>query len=306
MVGLFLLIGFGVIATMIVLFGRVGQGMQDNYPIIVRFPNASGLVKGSDVLLSGARIGVVTQAPTLAGTNYEVEVEISLRSAVQVPRNSIFQIRSSGMLGDSYVDVVPPAQFQPSDFAKPGETIPGQRTGGLDDLTNKGSQLMDTLNSETLKKVSAALDEIKVATTNLNEKLLSEKNLKNVEDTFANLKTTSEQFSKTAHSLDLVVNRTEQVVDSAKGTMKTIDGAAGDLRLTLGDFRKTSESARSLLNKATAGDGPLGMLVSDRKTADDLKALIANLRRSGVLWYKDRPEEAPERPAKPTPAPKKR
>jgi hypothetical protein len=29
------------------------------------------------------------------------------------------------------------------------------------------------------------------------------------------------------------------------------------------------------------------MLLNDRQTANDIKALIANLRRHGVLWYKD-------------------
>lgn len=305
-VGLFLLIGFGVIAAMIVTFGRLGQGMEERYPLRVRFPNASGLVKGSTVLLAGAQIGVVAQAPSLTGENYEVEVGLLVRDTVRVPRTSTFQIRSSGMLGDSYVDVVPPTVFSPADFAESGELITGLRTGGLDELTSKGSQMMDTLNSDVLKKVSEALDEIKITTANLNEKLLSEKNLKNVEDTFANLKTTTEDFSKTARSFDLMVSRTQEVVDSAKGTMKTIDGAAGDLRLALGDFRKTSESARSLLNKAATGDGALGTLVSDKKTADDLKALIANMRRSGVLWYKNRPLGEPERPSTPAPGPRRR
>src|SRR5882757_2468408 len=96
-VGLFLLIGFGVIATMIVTFGRLGQGMEDRYPVRVRFPNASGLVKGSSVLLSGAQIGVVSHAPQLTGERYEVEVGLLLRQAVKVPRTSTFRIRSSGM-----------------------------------------------------------------------------------------------------------------------------------------------------------------------------------------------------------------
>ncbi len=305
-VGLFLLIGFGVIAAMIVTFGRLGQGMDERYPLRVRFPNASGLVKGSTVLLAGAQIGVVAQAPNLTGENYEVEVPLLIREVVKVPRTSRFQIRSSGMLGDSYVDVVPPTNYSPADFAQPNELITGQRTGGLDELTSKGSEMMDTLNQDVLKKVSEALDEIKVTTANLNEKLLSEKNLKNVEDTFVNLKQTSEDFSKTARSLDAMVVRTQEVVDSAKGTMKTIDGAAGDLRLTLGDFRKTSVSARSLLEKASSGQGPIGTLVSDKKAAEDLKALISNLRRSGVLWYKNRGVEEPVRPATPLPGPRRR
>ena len=304
-VGLFLLIGFGVIAVMIVTFGRLGKGMEERYPLRVRFPNANGLVKGSSVLLSGAPIGLVSHAPQLTpGGNYEVEVGLLIRSAVKVPRTSIFQIRSSGMLGDAYVDVVPPAQFTPADFAEENELIAGQRTGGFDELTSKGSQVMDTLNSDVLKKVSATLEEIKTTTANLNEKLLSEKNLKNVEETFANLKTTSQDFSKTARDLDLMVNHAQEVVESAKGTMKTVDGAAGDLRLALSDFRKTSESARSLMNKAATGDGALGTLISDKQTAEDLRVFVANLRRSGVLWYKNRPISEPE--ATPTPRPKRR
>jgi len=255
--------------------------------------------------LSGANIGDVSQAPTLTGENYEVEVGLSIRKAVKVPRTAIFQIRSAGMLGDAYVDVVPPGEFTPGDFAEPNELITGKRTGGFDDLTSKGTQVMDTLNRDVLKKVSATLDEIKTTTSTLNEKLLSDKNLSNVEDTFANLKTTSGELTKTTHDLDLMVNRAQEVVDSAKGTMKTIDSAAGDLRLTLGDFRKTSESARTLVTKATTGEGALGTLISDKQTAEDLKALISNMRRSGVLWYKNKPVTGPE--ATPPPAtPKKR
>lgn len=305
-VGLFLLIGFGVIAMMIVTFGRLGKGMENAYTLRVRFPNASGLIKGSNVLLSGAQIGVVSHAPSLTGEKYEVEVGLLVRGSVKIPRTSVFQIRSSGMLGDSYVDVVPPATFAESDFANADELITGQRTGGFDELTSKGTEVMDTLNREVLKKVSESLDEIKDITASLNDKLLSEKNLQNLEDTFANLKKTTEEFSKTARDLDQMVNKTEEVVSSAKTTMKTIDGAASELKLTLGDFRKTSESARSLLGKATNGEGALGTLVSDKKTAEDLKSLIANMRRSGVLWYKNRPIEESDDNAKPTPVPKRR
>src|SRR6202044_391409 len=133
-VGMFLLIGFGVVAGLVVTFGSAGRGLEKFYPVRVRFPNASGLVKGSDVLLSGARIGVVTKPPTLAGANYEVEGELSIRDVVHIPRSATFQIRSNGMLGDSYVDVVVPVDFDPKDLAQPGELITGKRTGGLDEL----------------------------------------------------------------------------------------------------------------------------------------------------------------------------
>ncbi|MEP6670441.1 MAG: MlaD family protein [Chthoniobacter sp.] len=305
-VGLFLLAGFGVIAALVVTFGRAGQGLEKFYPIRVRFPNASGLVKGSDVLLSGARIGVTTKAPALTGEIYEVEVELSIRDSVHIPRKATFQIRSNGMLGDSYVDVVVPPDFDPKDMAQPNELITGQRTGGLDELTSKGSQMMDTLNTEILRKLSAELDEIKTATASINQELLNKKNLDNLEDTLVNLKSATENFSKASKDLDLMVIKTQEAVDSAKVTLKTVDGAAGELRLGIGDFRKVADSARSLLNKANSGEGTLGLLLADKQTADNLKALIGNMRRSGVLFYKDRPLPAEEPAAVPTPRPKRR
>jgi len=309
-VGLFLLIGFGVIASMVVIFGRVGQGFQKMYSLTVEFPNASGLVKGSDVMLSGARIGVAKRAPALIGDHYRVVVELSLKDTVLIPRGSVFQIRSNGMLGDSYVDVTPPALFTPDDFARPGEHITGERAEGLDDLTKKGGQMIDTLNDQVLKKVSDELDEIKIATKNINSELLSRQNLKNLEETLTNLKGASAQFSEASQKFDIVVTKVSEVVDSAKGTLKIVDLAVTDLRPAIADARKmtgsatkTVDAARSLVEKATAGDGPLGTLVSDGQTAENLRALISNLRHSGVLFYKDRPAPRSETPA---PEPPKR
>lgn len=307
-VGLFMLIGLGVVAAMVLIFGRVAQGGQSYYTLTVEFPNANGLVKGSYVLLSGARIGDVAEAPRLVDADYTVAVDLTIHQDIKIPRDSIFQIRSSGMLGDSYIDVVPPKEFAAGDFAKPGETIRGKRVPGLDDLTAKGGTMIDTINAEILKKVSAELDEIKIATASINTQLLNEKNLKNLEEAFANLKTATDNFAEASKKLDAVVAKVDDVAKLAEDTMKSADSAMGDVKLTLAEFRTTAEtstktigSAQLLIDKAMHGDGPLGMLISDKQTAADLKALIANLRRSGVLWYKDRPI-----PPAATPAPKRR
>lgn len=300
-VGLFLIIGFGVVAGMVLLFGRVGQGFKKLYPITVEFPNAGGLVKGCDVLLSGARVGTVVELPRLTGKAFAVSVPMRINESVQIPRASTFLIRTNGMLGDAYVDVVPPVVFDPADVILPGDTIAGSRAGGLDELTAKGGKMMDTLNEEVLRKINMELDEIQIATRNINAKLLSDENLKNLQETFANLKATSAGFATTSKNLDAVVAKTGEAVDSAKGTLKTVDGAAGDVRLAIADIRKMTDSANALVKKATNGDGTLGTLISDKEAAEDLKALISNLRRSGVLFYKNRPDNAPAPAATPPP-----
>lgn len=301
-VGLFLFIGFVFIATMVVLFGRVGLGAKGTYQIVVEFPNASGLVRGSDVLLSGARIGNVAEMPKLIGDSFYVAVPLNIKEDVKIPAQCSFVVGSSGLLGDRFVDVRLDSGFDPKKTLEPNTRIPGTPPGGgLNELTNKGGEVMDQLTKE-LEKVSLML-------TRINEGVLHEGNLKNLEATFANLKVMSENFKNTTAELDTMMQKLGGTLDAAQGTMKTADGAAGDLRLAISDLRKmadtatkTVDSTRLLVKKAGDGDGALGALINDEKLANDLRALVANLRRSGVLFYKDRPLPT----ATPAPAPPQR
>ncbi len=303
-VGLFVLIGFCFIAAMVVTFGKMGQKFSKYYTLTVEFPNAGGLVKDSDVLLSGTRIGYVAQVPRLTGHSYAALATINIRDDVKIPKKSTFLVGSSGLMGDRYVDVIPQSNFDPADLAQPGDVILGTRASGLDDVTAKGAVVMDQLNAELLS--------IQKITERLNENLLGEKNLKNLEETFANLKTTSANFSEGSQKLTPLLADAQGVVEGAKGTMKTVDGAAGDLRGAIAEFKKTAETAtktidsakglvesgKGLLKKAGEGQGALGTLMSDRETAENLRAFLFNLRRSGPIFYKDR--------AVPTPVPSER
>ena len=111
LVGLFLLIGFGCIGAMVLIFGKVGGGMQHYYAVTVEFPNASGLIKGSDVLLSGAHIGHIAEPPQLVTGSFRVEAKLEIKDEVKIPRAAKFLVGSSGLLGDRFVDVQLPPGF---------------------------------------------------------------------------------------------------------------------------------------------------------------------------------------------------
>jgi len=55
----------------------------------------------------------------------------------------------------------------------------------------------------------------------------------------------------------------------------------------LGDARKTVQSASQVFRDAREGKGLLPALLTDRELANDLRALVANLRAHGVLFYRD-------------------
>ena len=52
-VGAFVFLGLVMLGALVVQFGRVGEGFKTYYAVNVRFADASGLLKGSDVLLAG-------------------------------------------------------------------------------------------------------------------------------------------------------------------------------------------------------------------------------------------------------------
>ncbi len=68
LVGLFLFIGLLICGILIVQFGRFQDRFQNKYEITLNFPDATGIQKGSDVKLGGAKVGVVSEKPVLNKT----------------------------------------------------------------------------------------------------------------------------------------------------------------------------------------------------------------------------------------------
>src|ERR1700748_3404420 len=143
-VGIFVAIGLAMIAGFVVKFGRVGEGFKTYYDLTVRFKDASGLLKGSDVLLSGAKIGRVSGGPRLLRESEGVAVPLRIYEYVKLPKGSQFTVGSSGLLGDRFVNVITP-NGPPKEYIPKNAMLDGERPSGMDDLTHAGSQLIEEL-----------------------------------------------------------------------------------------------------------------------------------------------------------------
>jgi len=302
--GIFVLIGLVFIAMMAFKFGRLGQGLfQQYYSLTVTFPSADGLIKNSDVQLAGARIGYVAEKPVIAPGGSGVTLPLKILDGVKIPRDTTFEVGSSGLLGDKFVDIAPKpgfdaAKFDPTDphqALAPGEVVAGSPPGGLLGALEgpKGEAVLDKLTVE-LAKLTEVTDKI-------DNRILTPGNEQNITDTFTNLKGASEHFDVASKDLDSVVQNAKGAIDSAKVTLGTVNAAAVDVRTAITDAEKALESAQTLLAKAQTGQGPVAVLLNDRQISEDLKAFVANLREHGVLFYKNK-TGSPASPA-PPPAP---
>jgi phospholipid/cholesterol/gamma-HCH transport system substrate-binding protein len=182
-VGIFLLLGIGLICTLIIIFGEMPDLFRPTYMLTVKFPDASGLLKGSDVYLAGAVIGKVTTDPHYIPDSGKVEVNLKIDKDVGIREDATYEIGSSGLLGDRFV-VVKPHEYasgeEKAPFVKDGEVIEGVTETGLEDIMSSSKPLIDRANH-----IAAQLDDM---ITRLNTDVLSGTSTDDLKETIATLR----------------------------------------------------------------------------------------------------------------------
>src|SRR5213596_2161736 len=278
-VGIFVFVGLAMLGALLVQFGRLGEGFKTYYPLTVRFTNASGLLRGSDVLLAGARIGKVAGGPRLVREGDGVAVPLKIYDYVKVPEGTKFSVGSSGLLGGRFVVVTPPPG-QPKAYLPPNAYIDGTRETGIDDLTREGGALVSDLRG--------AVQKIDTTVNRLNQDTLSSANMENLKSSMEHLNQATGALAESSKKLD-------GVIEQADSTMASTKKAADNLQNAIGD-------ARTALRSATQGKGLVAALLNDQQLANDLHALITNLRAHGVLFYRDTAQTQPKPPQQTKPA----
>jgi phospholipid/cholesterol/gamma-HCH transport system substrate-binding protein len=263
-VGIFVFVGLAMLGALLVQFGRLGEGFKTYYTITVRFSDASGLLKGTDVLLAGARIGKVADGPKLVREGGGVAVPLKIYDYIKIPEAAKFTVGSSGLLGDRFVNVAIPSGPQKA-YLPPNADIKGARETGIDDLTRSGGALVNDLRG-TVQKIDTTV-------TRLNEDTLSPANMENLKASMEHLNQATGALAESSKKLDGVIEQADTAMTSAKR-------AADGLQNAISDTRK-------VLRSATQGKGLVATLLNDQQLANDLHALVSNLRAHGVLFYRD-------------------
>ncbi len=85
-------------------------GASGEMTLSASFRSIDGVSVGSDVRLAGVDIGTVS-AMSLNSQTFRADAVLSIDSAVPIPNDSSAVIASEGLLGGSYVDIVPGGSF---------------------------------------------------------------------------------------------------------------------------------------------------------------------------------------------------
>lgn len=104
------LIGAAVVAVAVLFlvfaYMRTGSGSLSGYDINVRLAKADGLVIGTDVRISGIKVGSVSEL-SLDPANYLVTAHLRIREDIKIPTDSSVLVTSAGLLGSQYLSITP-------------------------------------------------------------------------------------------------------------------------------------------------------------------------------------------------------
>lgn len=130
-VGLFVLAGIASTAYLAVRLGDLTVFADDGYELTARFRSISGLKEGAVIEIAGVRVGTVSKI-NLDPADYDAVVRLALNPAVQVQEDAIASIRSTGIIGEKYINIAP---------------------GGSDTLLQAGEEIAETESSVSLEEL---------------------------------------------------------------------------------------------------------------------------------------------------------
>ncbi|MHA1564622.1 MAG: outer membrane lipid asymmetry maintenance protein MlaD [Alphaproteobacteria bacterium] len=84
----------------------VDLGTPEGYSISARFLKVGGLEPGSDVRISGVKVGTIT-GRDLDAASFEAVVTMTLDPAIKLPTDTEAVITGEGLLGGKYLRLIP-------------------------------------------------------------------------------------------------------------------------------------------------------------------------------------------------------
>ncbi|MBI5137432.1 MAG: MCE family protein [Nitrospirae bacterium] len=255
-------VGIAVImgaALLVLLLGKVERWTradQVGTTLVARFDTVAGLELKSPVQVAGVKVGEVS---AIRLRDNQAEVVIALYPDVAIYRGAQAAIKSTGLLGEKYLELLPGKPEQGS-YAE-GEVIPQQPGSG--DIDRLVSQLNAV--AEDIRAVASALRET-VASDAGRTRL--EAILDNTRD-FA--RTLNDKGPRIMERIDAILAR----IDRGEGTLGKLvnDPNAYD------DLQAALEDVRGMVAQVNKGEGTLGKLVNDPALYDRLEGAAGGVEQ---------------------------
>lgn len=92
-------------------FTSAGSGTVSGYEVTARFDNAAGLTPGTDVRLSGVKVGSVIEQK-LDLESFSAVVVMTVQSDLKLPTDTSARVLPDGLLGSNFIELQPGGELE--------------------------------------------------------------------------------------------------------------------------------------------------------------------------------------------------
>ena len=273
-VGLFIIFGvllFGVVS----LWLRGIQLGKGNYRVAVEFPDVKGVGIGDPVRYRGLKVGRISEV--LPGTNgVRVDLEID-SSKLLIPRQSTITTSSSGLIGETFIDIRPPE----------GRV----ELGGTSKMSPFGKKCERDLilcdGEELIGVTGITMDDLFPLMYELSSRLAESPELfANMSSAAGSASTAAEEIAQLSANVSLLVtdvqNELGNFSDAAKAVSQVAGSASGQIDTTALKYQETADKLGKLVDNANGlisqnRTNLVGTLESIGETSDNLQSLVGKL-----------------------------
>lgn len=243
---------------------------SDSYELYIRFNDVAGLEPDDGVRVAGLQVGKVNNFK-LDGLTVLVGIEVD--PEIVLPEDSWAQIKSLGMVGEKYIEIIPGSSDV---MLSSGDVLQGKSGGDLSDITGSMEGLIKQA-EELLINMKAAFENVFDLPTqralqesvhhlrNISSKL--DDNSKHMEKTLANLDAISTNLN------GVLENRREQVESSIENVHK----ATTQFEHFSNKLDSTLTSMQNILAKIENQEGTVGKAIYRDELYTEVRNLTAEL-----------------------------
>jgi phospholipid/cholesterol/gamma-HCH transport system substrate-binding protein len=259
-VGLLVIVGSLLLLYMTIAVGKYQFGEKKGFVLTAAFDSVAGLDIKASVRMAGVKIGSVEEVDIL---NNRARVTMRINQDIRIPRGSEAVIKTLGLLGEKYVEFIPP---------RAGKL---RGAGPAATYYEQGEEVQATVSPSDVDRLINQLSEIsgdiKLVTGSLSRVLGTRSGEQSMEDLLQDLRRTMSNIKDFSYTLqgdgsELVV-RLNELTENLNGL---VGENRDNLKVTMENVREASRSAELALasleqtaHKIEQGQGTIGKLVNN-------------------------------------------
>lgn len=286
-VGIFVVLGLIILMAGIFTLGGQRNSFSNAMVLSAVFPDVNGLQSGNNVWLNGVKVGTVKSIKFNAGGQVVVSMNVDEKMQPYIARDSKAKVGTDGLIGNRIIVLY--GGTAAAARAKDGDVLGVEKALGMDEmlatLQTNNKNLLDITND--FKTVSGRL----AAGEGSIGKLLKDESLSN------SLADAMERLRRAAGNATVMTSNLSEYTaglqrkGSLANDLVTDTVVFSRLRASMAQIESLSRTANEVVHNLETASGtinsgiqdpksPVGTLLHDEETAENLKATIRNLNTS--------------------------